>query len=58
MRKFRETFEKVQTRREEAKEKELTKSICPVSGTFCEEKKNTCMPDWNGHGAPAYCHLK
>ena len=33
-------------------------NICPVSGTHCDEKKNTCEPDWNGHGEQAYCHLK
>jgi hypothetical protein len=34
------------------------RNICPVSGVHCDEKKNTCEPDWGGHGEPAYCHLK
>ena len=31
---------------------------CPLSGLYCDEKKNTCAPDWGGHGEPAFCHLK
>jgi Zn finger protein HypA/HybF involved in hydrogenase expression len=31
---------------------------CPVSNLPCDEKKNTCAPDWGGHGEPAFCHLK
>ena len=32
--------------------------LCPVCNEHCDEKKNTCEPDWNGNGEPAYCHLK
>jgi len=33
-------------------------NTCPVSGMPCDEKKNSCEPDFTDHGKPAYCHLK
>lgn len=36
----------------------MSRLFCPISGIPCDEKKNTCEPDWNGNGEPAYCHLK